>query len=236
MYKGLKLKPPIFEIGLKAYLYGEKAVELARAADRLSGKYDVQIMYTVQIVDIYRVTEATQRLLVLAPHLDPLAVGPGTGSVLAEAVKEAKAAGVLLNHAEKPLTLNAIEGAIRRADELGLVTLVCADSPEQAAGIAHLGPNAILAEPPELIGGDTSVSEGRRDFTARSVALVKKVNPEIIVFNSAGIRSGRDAAEVIRAGADATGSTSGILKAPDPVSMLEEMIRAVRMAWDETRG
>ena len=30
-----------------------------------------------------------------------------------------------------------------------------------------------------------------------------------------------------------TGSTSGIIKAPDPVAMAEEMISAVRRAWNE---
>ena len=62
------------------------------------------------------------------------------------------AVGVLLNHAEKRLTLSEIGRTIRRADEVGLATLVCADTPEEAAAVAHLGPNIILAEPPELIG------------------------------------------------------------------------------------
>jgi pyridoxal biosynthesis lyase PdxS len=38
---------------------------------------------------------------------------------------------------------------------------------------------------------------------------------------------------VIKAGADATGTTSGIMKAVDPEAMMEEMISAVRSAWDE---
>jgi triosephosphate isomerase len=41
--------------------------------------------------------------------------------------------------------------AIRRAREVGLATMVCADSPEEAAAVALLGPDIVLAEPPELI-------------------------------------------------------------------------------------
>jgi triosephosphate isomerase len=41
---------------------------------------------------------------------------------------------------------------------------------------------------------------------------------------------------MIKAGAEATGTTSGIMKAEDPEAMMEEMIRAVRMAWDEVHG
>ena len=58
--------------------------------------------------------------------------------------------------------------------------------------------------------------------------------PEILVLNSAGIRSGHDVAEIIRSGAEATGSTSGVLKAPDPAAKLEEMIKSLKEAWLET--
>ena len=46
---------------------------------------------------------------------------------LAESVKEAGAVGVMLNHAEKKLTLDVIKQTIARADEVGLATIVCAD-------------------------------------------------------------------------------------------------------------
>jgi len=39
--------------------------------------------------------------------------------------------------------------------------------------------------------------------------------------------------QTIRSGADATGSSSGIAKAPDRAAMVDEMISAVRLAWDE---
>ena len=47
-------------------------------------------------------------------------------------------------------------------------------------------------------------------------------------LGNAGRRTGG-----ISAGADATGSSSGIAKAPDRAAMVEEMIAAVRKAWDE---
>jgi triosephosphate isomerase len=55
------------------------------------------------------------------------------------------------------------------------------------------------------------------------------------VLNSAGIRTGDDVAEIIRLGAEATGSTSGVLAAEDPVKKLEEMLEALRDTWIETR-
>jgi triosephosphate isomerase len=145
-------------------------------------------------------------------------------------VKEAGAAGVFLNHAEKRVSLSHITQAIKRADEVGLLTMVCADSPEEAAALAHLGPDMIMAEPPDLIGGNKSVAEVQQEFILNTIEAVRRINPEIIIFNSAGIRSGEDAAAVIRFGADGTGSTSGVLTAEDPAAKLEEMIKAVSEA------
>ena len=54
------------------------------------------------------------------------------------------------------------------------------------------------------------------------------------MLHGAGISSGKDVYAIIAAGAQGTGSTSGVIKAPDPFAMLEEMIRSVRQAWDDT--
>ncbi len=112
MYKGLQITPPFFEVGPKAYLYGEKLLRLAQHADRVSQKYGVQIIFTPQTVDIPLLKRETEHILVFAQHMDPLKIGRGVGSVLPEALKAAGAVGVLLNHAERPLTLEVIEATI----------------------------------------------------------------------------------------------------------------------------
>jgi len=233
MYRGLDLAPPLFEVGPKAYLYGAGALELARAADRLSLEYDVRIVFTPQYVDIPLLAQETERLLIFAQHMDPIPVGPGAGSVLPESLVAAGAHGVMLNHSEKPIGLSHIRRAIERADEVGLATIVCADTPQEAAAVAQLAPNIILAEPPELIGSGGESVAGT-DFVGLSKRMIKAVNPDIVLFSAAGIRSGPDVAQTIRLGAEMTGSTSGIIKADDPIAMLEEMIVALRQAWDET--
>jgi len=70
-------------------------------------------------------------------------------------------------------------------------------------------------------------------YIIETTAAIKQVNPEIQVLQGAGISNGIDVYNVIKAGADATGTTSGIMKAADPEAMLEEMIAAVRSAWDK---
>ena len=233
MYDGIKFVPPLFEIGLKGYLYGEKALELAQAADRLSKKYGVTIIFDPQYVDIGIIARETKHRLGFAQHMDPVQIGRGVGAILPEALKAAGATGVLLNHVERRLTLSDIARTIKRADEVGLCSLVCADSPQEAAAIAQLQPNMILAEPPDLIGTGRSVAKENRAFIYESIRLVKKVDPEIIVFNSAGIRAAEDVADVIRAGAEGTGATTGILKAENPIQQMEEMIAALKHTWQQ---
>lgn len=230
MYKGLTIKPPFFEIGPKAYLYGEALLKLAKAADEASQKYDVRIILTPQPSDIYLLAKVTENLLIFAQHIDAVEIGRGQGAILPEAVKAAGAVGVMLNHAEKPMTIANLYQAIKRADEIGLLTIVCADSIKEAEAIAHFSPNIIVAEPTELIGTGQASDE---EYVIATTSAIKRINPEIQVLQAAGIKNGQDVYKVIKAGADATGTTSGIMKAKDPEAMLDEMIHAVRIAWDE---
>ena len=136
----------------------------------------------------------------------------------------------MLNHVEKPLGLHVLKQTIERADEVGLTTIVCTDSCMEAAMVAKLRPNIIVAEPSELIG--TGVSCGP-EYVAAATNAVKDVDPEILVLTAAGIANGEDVYNTIIAGADATGSSSGVAKAADRAAMVDEMIAAVRKAWDE---
>jgi len=233
MYRGIKLTPPFFEIGPKAFLYGKQALKLARHADRMSAKYRVQIIFTPQYVDIPLLAQGTKNLLIFAQHMDSLPIGRGVGSVLPEAVQAAGAVGVLLNHAEKKLTLDELERTIRRADEVGLASMACADNLEEAVKVARMSPNIIIAESPDLIGVGKR-GENDREAVEKLNTAIWAINPEIRVLHGAGISCGQDVYNIIAAGSQAAGSTSGILKASDPFAMLEEMIRSVRAAWDET--
>lgn len=225
-----KIKAPFFEIGPKSYLFGDEILELAIAADKASEKYNVDIIFTCPVVDIRRVSEATKYIHVFAPHMDPIVPGRGLADILPESLVAAGAEGVMLNHVEKPLEFDVLAETIKRADEVGLTTIVCADSMADASKIAQLHPDIIVAEPSELIG--TGVSVGP-EYVAAATESVKKVDPSILVLTAAGIAGGEDVYNTIAAGADATGSSSGVAKAEDRPAMVEEMIAACRRAWDE---
>jgi len=235
MYSEFCITPPFFEFGPKAYIFGEELLKLAKYADQISEKYNVPLIITPQHVDIPLLKRETKNLLIFAQHMDPLPIGRGIGRILPEAIKAAGAIGVLLNHAEYPLPIDIIHQTIERADKVGLASLVCAGNPEEIKQIAYLKPNILLAESPELIG------TGKRGANDQEVIkkindLVWEIDPKIKILHGAGISCGEDVYNVIAAGAQATGSTSGIIKAENPSLMLEEMLKNVRKAWDKTHS
>lgn len=227
-----KIKAPFFEIGPKSYLYGDDILKLAMDADKASEKYDVDVIFTCPVVDIRRVKENTKRIHVFAPHMDPIKPGRGLADTLPESLVAAGAEGVMLNHVEKPLTREVLKETIERADEVGLTTIVCADSMKDAKEIAEMNPDIIVCEPAELIGSGVSVGP---EYVAASMNVVHDVNPNILVLTAAGIAGGEDVYNTIIAGADATGSSSGVAKAADRSAMVDEMISAARKAWDERK-
>jgi triosephosphate isomerase len=226
-----RIRPPVFEIGLKGYCWGAEAVRLAVEADRLAVELGVSIVYDPQAVDIPAVAAATSRILVFAQHMDPVPPGRGVGAILAEAIRDAGAVGTLLNHSEKPMTLGELRRAIERARSVGLATLVFADSPAEAAEMARLGPDIVLAEPPDLIAGGVSAGNVMAGFVAEAVAAVRSVDPRILVMSGAGVNGPDDVEQMIRLGLDGTGSSSGILRAPDPVATMRAMVEATARAW-----
>ena len=167
------IKTPFFEIGPKSYLYGDDILDLAKAADAASAKYGVDIIFTCPVVDIRRVAEATSHIHVFAPHMDPIYPGRGLADTLPESLVAAGATGVMLNHVEKPLSFDVLAETIKRADEVGLLSIVCADSMADASKIASLNPDIIVAEPTELIGTGVASDMG---YVKDTIEAVRKIN------------------------------------------------------------
>ena len=116
-----KAESPFLIVNPKSYLYGEKSLELAKAADKTAKETGLQIYFTCPYADIRLIKENTENLIVCAQSMDPLTPGRGMGHVLPESLKEAGAEAVFLNHAENPKTVSDLYATIKRAKELGMV-------------------------------------------------------------------------------------------------------------------
>ena len=63
MLKNIKIKPPFFEIGPKAFMYGEEMLKLAKVIDKTAMKYDLDVIVTPQYTDIKLLADNTERIL-----------------------------------------------------------------------------------------------------------------------------------------------------------------------------
>jgi triosephosphate isomerase len=225
-----KIRTPFFEIGIKNYIYGDKVLELALAAEAASKRYDIDLLFITPYTEIRRVAEHTERLIILAPYMDTLRPGRGMADILPEAIKAAGAKGVVMNHCERPMTLSAIKKTIDRANELDLLSFACADTIAEAQAIAQLHPDIINPEPTELIGSGNVSDMG---YVKKVIEVIKAICPDIFVEQAAGISTAKQVYDFIFAGAEAAGAASGIFNAPDPYRMVDEMVCNVRKAYDD---
>lgn len=226
------IRTPYFEIGTKNYVWGDKLLEYAKAADAAAEKYDIDVLFIVPAVEVRRVVENTKHLIVLAAYMDTLRPGRGMADVLPEALADAGAVGVVVNHCEKPMSLPAIKATIDRARELDMLVFACADTVAEAKAIAQLHPDIINPEPTELIGGSGGgVSD--MGYVKECIREIKAIYDDILVEQAAGIRNGQQVYDFIMAGSEAAGAASGIMNADDPLAMIDEMIAATRRAADD---
>ncbi len=218
------IKAPFFIVNPKSYLYGTEVVKLAQIADRLAQQYHIDCLFTGQLIDLPALKQATKHLIITAQTMDPLEPGRGMGQVLPEGLQSQGVGAVVLNHAEKPLTIAALDWTIKRARTLNLMSIVCADTPEQCRAVAQLHPTMMICEPTSVIGTGTISND---DYIQQTNQAVREVDPQILIMQAAGVSTGADVTHVLQLGADGTGGTSGIIQAPDWQAKLTEMMSAL---------
>jgi len=206
---------------------GERAIEIAKKADKAHRDTGITIAVAPQFADIRTVAE-TVDIPVFAQHIDPIKAGGYTGHVLAESVKEAGAIGTLINHSERRLKLSEIDEAIRIAQENDLMALVCANNPTTSVAAAALKPDIIAIEPPELIGTGIPVSKAKPEVVKNTVDLVREINSEVIILCGAGISHGEDVESALKLGTQGVLVASGIVKAKDPYVVMRKFADASR--------
>ncbi len=215
------MKLPAIIVNFKAYeaATGPAAVVLARLHGTVLGGTGASIGVAVNMLDVGAVLGEFSGP-VFAQHVDPVDFGGRTGHVPAIAAKKAGLYGTLLNHAERKLSSEVLEQTIRACREVGLYTIVCAESPEKVAEIVGYGPDAIAYEPPELIGGNVSVSSAQPDVI-RSVVGIAGSIPLLV---GAGVKNENDVRVALSLGAQGVLLASGVVLSPEPEKVLYNLV------------
>ena len=222
------LKLPIIIINFKTYksAIGEEAVKLAKVCEKVALKRNASIAVAVSAADIYRVSKAVS-IPVLAEHIDDAEYGSNTGDILAEDVKANGAVGTLLNHSEKRLEPGVLKRSISRAKENELITIVCARDADEGRVVSSLDSDFIAVEPPELIGGNVSVSSAKPELISDSVMKIcgKKKCERVIV--GAGVHNAGDVRVALKLGAVGALIASAVTKSDNPEKVLNDLVNGM---------
>lgn len=216
---------PLIIINLKAYAegYGHRALRIAADARLVSKESGVRIGVAPNYMDLHPMSRHYD-IPVYAQHVDGIGPGAHTGHILAEALRNAGAYGTLINHSERRLTLADVQASVEAAKASGLETVVCTNNDATSAAAAAFAPAYIAIEPPELIGSGVSVSKADPGIIERSVAAVRKINPDVRLLTGAGISTGECVRIAVDLGTDGVLLASSVVKAEDPATVLRDLV------------
>lgn len=215
------MKLPAIIVNFKVYeqATGESALALAKIHQQVAKETGASIGVAVNFLDLAKVVENVD-IPVFAQHCDSVQYGNHTGYIGAQQLKEMGVYGTLLNHAEHRLGHEVLGESILRAKEAGLYVVVCSDTPEKGKEILTYDPDLIAVEPPELIGGDISVSKSGPHIIEKAVELIG----ENKLLVGAGIRDPEDVQIALSLGACGVLLSSGVVKSADPYSVLMALV------------
>ncbi len=215
---------PLIVVNFKTYAtaMGQKAVDLAQAMERAS-KNHVRMVAVVSAFDLHAVQQAAPSLEVWTQHLDPVGQGSFTGWLQPENAIERGAQGTIINHAEHKVNIEHVQELMQQLPEVFPVCACAADVGE-AHQLAELGPTFIAVEPPELIGGDISVTTADPAIVSDTVNAVRTINANVRVLCGAGVKDGKDVKTAVDLGAHGVLLASGVTKASDVDAVLADLV------------
>ena len=221
------MSEPLVVVNCKTYASasGHAASALVDALATVNSD-GVRLVLAVSAFDLHALSNAHPHLEFWSQHLDPVGQGSFTGWLEPETAMQRGAAGTLINHAEHKVELNHVRSLLEMLPE-GFPVCACAADVDEAKALASLNPTYIAVEPPELIGGDISVTTADPSIVSDTVAAVKAVNPSVRVLCGAGVKNGQDVAKALELGAEGVLLASGVTKATDVHAVLADLVASL---------
>ena len=223
------MRLPTLVLNFKTYpeVLGKKGWDLAKRFAAVADETGASIVLCPPTTDLAHIAKLVH-LPVFAQHVDAMDPGPTTGWSPPEALLEAGAAGTLINHSERKVAWEEMANVIPRSHKIGLEVIACADDLAEAETLAKLSPEYIAIEPPELIGGDVSVTTAKPEVVSNAVERIHRANPRVTVLCGAGVKTRKDVAKALELGTSGVLLSSGVVKAKDPEKALRDLVKGLR--------
>lgn len=187
----------------------------------LDAKEDVEVIFALNPIDL-RLARSFPELNFYSQHSDPVSYGANTGQISIESLMDLGISGTLLNHSERRLGEETIASTLDIAHRHNFPAIVCAESLEEARKYAKMKPDFVAYEPPELIGGNISVTTAKPEIIGEVVGICSEFGVPVLV--GAGVKNSDDLAKSIGLGARGILIASGIVLSKDPVASLTSLI------------
>lgn len=213
-------------VNLKTYesAHGASAEALAEA---MAGVHtDARLVAAVSAFDLSAVVAAAPNLEVWCQHLDPIGFGSFTGWLHPATAVERGASGTLINHAEHKVSIEHVAMLLDQVPE-GFTVCACAADIEEARALSALQPDYVAVEPPELIGGDVSVTSADPEIVRATAEAVREISEQVGILCGAGVKSGADVAAAIELGTTGVLLASGVTQAEDPAAVVSDLVSAL---------
>ena len=103
----------------------------------------------------------------------------------------------------------------------------CAADIEEAQALAALVPTFVAVEPPELIGGNVSVTSADPSIVSGTAEAVRGVAEEVGVLCGAGVKTGKDVAKATELGTSGVLLARGVKMSEDPGAALRDLVSSL---------
>ena len=218
---------PLIVVNFKTYASasGEAARVLLEAMEAHAAG-PATMVAVVSAFDLALLSQASQDVEVWAQHLDPVGFGGYTGWLEPTTALARGASGSIINHAEHKVSMEHV-ASLKQQLPSDFPMCGCAADVDEAKSLAEIGPTFIAVEPPELIGGDISVTTADPAIVSDTVAVVQAVNSNVRVLCGAGVKNGADVAKAVELGAEGVLLASGVTKASDVKAVLADLVASL---------
>ena len=218
---------PLIVVNFKTYesASGQSAEDLAASMEKFTNR-NFRMIAVVSAFDLHSIASNSTNLEVWSQHLDPVGKGSYTGWLEPESAIYRGAVGTIINHAEHKVSLEHVAMLLEQVPE-GFEVCACAADIEEARALAALEPDFVAVEPPELIGGDVSVTSADPEIVSGTAQAVKDVSEAVGILCGAGVKTGSDVSKAIGLGTSGVLLASGVTKSDDPNSSLEDLVSLI---------
>jgi triosephosphate isomerase (TIM) len=219
------LKNPLI-INFKNYeeVSADGAIRLGQTARQVAEKLQVEIILAPPHPVLALIAREIE-IPVICQHIDDEKMGPSTGFMVPEIAKSYGAKGSLINHSEHRIEMNSIARLVERLRRIGMVSIVCAQEPQEVVEISTFEPDFIAIEPPELIGSGRAVSKENPTVITKSI---EGAGSRSRIICGAGISDKEDVSKAMELGSQGILVASGVIKATSWEKKITELASGMK--------